>query len=231
MGMGEETTDFFDNEGFLPLRDVVFNTLRDEILYGKLKPGERLMEIAISERLGVSRTPVREAIRRLEQEGLVDMYPRRGAQVKGITEKALADALEARKTLETFTVNAACSRITKKQLDRLKEANEEFKGTIKAKEKEAAKIASSDEKFHNIIIEAAGNRKIEETLFNLKEQLFRYRYAYLASSSDHMHLAEEHDMLIDAIENADSDLAVEIIKLHIDQQTMQLYKQITIKRS
>jgi DNA-binding GntR family transcriptional regulator len=184
------------------------------------------MEIAISERLGVSRTPVREAIRRLEQEGLVDMYPRRGAQVKGITEKALADALEARKTLETFTVNAACSRITKKQLEKLKAANEEFKGTIREKEKEAAKIASSDEKFHNIIIEAAGNRKIEETLFNLKEQLFRYRYAYLASSTDHMHLAQEHDMLIEAIEKADSDLAVEIIKLHIDQQTMQLYRQI-----
>ena len=103
------------DEQFLPLRDVVFNTLRDEILYGKLKPGERLMEIAISERLGVSRTPVREAIRRLEQEGLVDMFPRRGAQVSGVTEKRLADALEARKTLETFTVNAACSRITKKQ--------------------------------------------------------------------------------------------------------------------
>ena len=229
--MGETVPDYFDSDGFLPLRDVVFNTLRDEILYGKLKAGERLMEIAISERLGVSRTPVREAIRRLEQEGLVDMYPRRGAQVKGITEKALADALEARKTLETFTVNAACSRITRKQLEKLKEANEEFRETINAKEKEAAKIASCDEKFHNIIIEAAGNRKIAETLYNLKEQMFRYRYAYLSSSRDHTHLAEEHEMLINAIERADSDLAVEIIRLHIDQQTMQLYKQITIKKS
>ncbi len=222
--MEEDTLDYFDSDGFLPLRDVVFNKLRDEILYGKLKPGERLMEIAISERLGVSRTPVREAIRKLEQEGLVDMYPRRGAQVKGITEKALADALEARKTLETFTVNAACSRITRAQLDALKAANEHFRETIQAKE--AVKIASADEKFHNIIIDAARNKKIEETLFNLKEQLFRYRYAYLASSTDHLHLAREHDLLIDAIERADSDLAVEIIKLHIEQQTLQLYKQI-----
>ena len=72
---------FYENEedAFLPLRDVVFKQLREEILYGKLKPGERLMEIALSERLGVSRTPVREGIRLLEKEGLVVMLPRRGA--------------------------------------------------------------------------------------------------------------------------------------------------------
>ncbi|MBO6113297.1 MAG: GntR family transcriptional regulator [Lachnospiraceae bacterium] len=227
MGIGETTVTSFENEGFLPLRDVVFNKLRDEILYGELKPGERLMEIAISERLGVSRTPVREAIRKLEQEGLVDMYPRRGAQVSGITEKALADALEARKTLETFTVNAACSRITKEQVDELKQANSDFKETIRTGG--AAKIASADEKFHNIIIEAARNVRIAETLYNLKEQLFRYRYAYLTASTDHYHLAHEHDMLIGAIENANSDLAVEIIKLHIEQQSMELFK--TIKKN
>ena len=73
---------------YLPLRDVVFNTLRQAILKGELKPGERLMEIALAERLGVSRTPIREAMRKLEQEGLVVMIPRRGAQVANITEKA-----------------------------------------------------------------------------------------------------------------------------------------------
>ena len=229
MGAGDSFDTMSEDEGFLPLRDVVFNKLRDEILYGRLKPGERLMEIQISERLGVSRTPVREAIRMLEQEGLVDMYPRRGAQVSGITEKALEDVLEARKTLETFTVNVACSRITKKQLDELIAANEDFKETIRMGD--AAKIAGADVRFHNIIIEAAGNTKIAETLNNLKEQLFRYRYAYLTASTDHYHLAREHDMLVDAIERGDSDLAVEIIKMHIEQQSMELYKQITQGKS
>ncbi len=210
---------------FLPLRDVVFNTLRDEILYGKLKPGERLMEISISERLGVSRTPVREAIRRLEQEGLVDMFPRRGAQVSGVTEKSLADVLEARKTLETFTVNASCSRITKEQLQRLRQANEVFeKATIS---KDAAKIAEADESFHHIIIEAAGNERIAETLNNLKEQLFRFRFEYLKDVKEYSHLVEDHKMLIDAIEAGKSDLAVEIIKLHIDQQTMTIYGKLS----
>ena len=81
---------------YLPLRDVVFNTLRQAILKGELKPGERLMEIALAERLGVSRTPIREAMRKLEQEGLVVMIPRRGAQVANITEKDLNDVLEVR---------------------------------------------------------------------------------------------------------------------------------------
>ena len=76
------TSDFSVNMNeYLPLRDVVFNTLRQAILKGELKPGERLMEIALAERLGVSRTPIREAMRKLEQEGLVVMIPRRGAQV------------------------------------------------------------------------------------------------------------------------------------------------------
>ena len=210
---------------FLPLRDVVFNTLRDEILYGKLKPGERLMEISISERLGVSRTPVREAIRRLEQEGLVEMFPRRGAQVSGVTEKSLADVLEARKTLETFTVNAACSRITKEQLNRLKESNKVFEeATIS---KDAARIAEADEDFHHIIIEAAGNERIAETLNNLKEQLFRFRFEYLKDVKEFSHLVEDHRMLTDAIEAGKSDLAVEIIKLHIDQQTMAIYGKLS----
>ena len=76
-----------NDDEYLPLRDVVFNTLRQEILTGKLKPGERLMEIHLANKLGVSRTPIREAIRKLELEGLVIMIPRRGAEVAQITLK------------------------------------------------------------------------------------------------------------------------------------------------
>ena len=88
-----------ENE-YLPLRDVVFNTLRQAILRGEFKPGERLMEIQLANKLGVSRTPIREAIRKLELEGLVIMIPRKGAEVADITEKSLRDVLEVRKALE-----------------------------------------------------------------------------------------------------------------------------------
>lgn len=111
---------------YLPLRDVVFQTLRQSILHGELKPGERLMEIHLAERLGVSRTPIREAIRKLELEGLVEMIPRRGAVVASITEKDLKDVLEVRRTLEILAGEVACERITPELLEELKRAEEEF---------------------------------------------------------------------------------------------------------
>ena len=89
-----------DMDEYLPLIDVVFNTLRRAILRGELKPGERLMEIQLANKLGVSRTPIREAIRKLELEGLVLMIPRKGAEVAEITRKNMMDVLEVRKALE-----------------------------------------------------------------------------------------------------------------------------------
>ncbi len=219
--MGNDVKD----DAFLPLRDVVFNRIRDDILHGKLQPGERLMEIALADRLGVSRTPVREAIRMLEQEGLVVMLPRRGAHVAYVTEKQLEDVLEARKTLETFTVNAACSRITKEQMKKLVAANEDFRNACKTGD--PATIAEADLIFHNIIIEAAGNKKIGETLYNLKEQMFRYQYEYLKGIEDFSYLIREHELLIEAIGAAQSDRAVKIIRLHIDNQTLEIYKHIS----
>ena len=106
---------------YLPLRDVVFNTLRQAILRGELKPGERLMEIQLANKLGVSRTPIREAIRKLELEGLVLMIPRKGAEVAEITEKSLRDVLEVRRALEELAVELVCEKITDEQIQDLNE--------------------------------------------------------------------------------------------------------------
>ena len=111
---------------YLPLRDVVFNTLRRAILKGELEPGERLMEIALANKLGVSRTPIREAIRKLELEGLVVMIPRKGAEVARITEKDLRDVLEVRTSLEKLAIELACDRITEDDIYDLKLACKNF---------------------------------------------------------------------------------------------------------
>ena len=111
---------------YLPLRDVVFKTLRQAILKGELEPGERLMEIQLAERLGVSRTPIREAIRKLELEGLVLMVPRKGAEVARISEKNLRDVLEVRRTLEELAVDLACQRMNQEELKELKETAAQF---------------------------------------------------------------------------------------------------------
>ena len=217
---------FYENEedAFLPLRDVVFKQLREEILYGKLKPGERLMEAALSERLGVSRTPIREGIRLLEKEGLVVMLPRRGAHVASITAKQLADVLEARRTLETFTMNACCARITRTRYEELKKANERFAEAIDGGN--LRDMADTDTEFHNIIIDTAGNEKVKEMLVNLKEQIFRYKYEFMKEMSDPTRLVREHDQIIKAIGESRSDRAVELIKLHIDSQAIAIYRNI-----
>lgn len=118
---------------YLPLRDVVFNTLRQAILRGELKPGERLMEIQLANKLGVSRTPIREAIRKLELEGLVLMILRKGAEVAEITEKNMRDVLEVRKALEELAVQLACEKITDEEIEEMKKAAEEFKMILKAR--------------------------------------------------------------------------------------------------
>ena len=115
---------------YLPLRDVVFNTLRQGILTGELKPGERLMEIHLADRLGVSRTPIREAIRMLELEGLVTMIPRRGAEVSRISRQDIRDVLEVRLVLDSLATKLACKRITEDQKEELKKAAEEFAEAI-----------------------------------------------------------------------------------------------------
>ncbi|MCR5279496.1 MAG: GntR family transcriptional regulator, partial [Lachnospiraceae bacterium] len=115
---------------YLPLRDVVFKTLRKAILTGELKPGERLMEIHLAQKLGVSRTPIREAIHKLEQESLVTMIPRRGAVVAEISEKGLRDVLEVRRALDTFCAELACDRITDEAKENLKVACKAFEDAV-----------------------------------------------------------------------------------------------------
>ena len=136
---------------YLPLRDVVFKTLRQAILRGELKPGERLMEIKLANKLGVSRTPIREAIRKLELEGLVLMIPRRGAEVAEITEKSLNDVLEVRKALEELAVQLACERMDEEGLEALKKAAKEFEESLGSED--VTRIAEADVAYHDTAFE------------------------------------------------------------------------------
>ena len=110
-----------DVSEYLPLRDVVFNTLRQAILKGEMEPGERLMEIQLAQKLGVSRTPVREAFRQLELEGLIQIIPNKGAYVTGIKVKDIQDIYMIRSKLEGLCARWACENITKEQLEEMEE--------------------------------------------------------------------------------------------------------------
>ena len=213
-----------DMDEYLPLRDVVFNTLRKAILKGELKPGERLMEIALAERLGVSRTPVREAMRKLELEGLVVMIPRRGAQVANITEKDLNDVLEVRIALENLSIENACARMTEEQLAELKKAGRYFEETIK--EGNLVKLAEADVAFHEVIYKASDNRRLNQVLNNLREQIYRYRVEYLKEEETRNVLVKEHEEIYEAIKNRDVKKAQEIIFRHIENQREAIIRSI-----
>lgn len=201
---------------YLPLRDVVFQTLRQAILKGELEPGERLMEIHLAQKLGVSRTPVREAIRKLELEGLVIMIPRKGAIVADITLSDLEDVLEVRLALEELAVRQACRNYSEEQMHRLKKASDDFKRILYGTDVIA--YAEADEEFHAVIYEMTGNRKLVQILNNLREQMYRYRMEYLKDKLSHAQLVLEHEKIVHALEERNEVKAVEVMVLHVERQ-------------
>ena len=187
---------------YLPLRDVVFKTLRQAILRGELKPGERLMEIKLANKLGVSRTPIREAIRKLELEGLVLMIPRRGAEVA--------------KALEELAVQLACERMDEEGLEALKKAAKEFEESLGSED--VTRIAEADVAYHDIICRSTDNQRLMQLLNNFREQMYRYRVEYLKKKECYPQLLREHQAIIEAIEKSNKETASEIMGQHIENQ-------------
>jgi len=214
-------------DAYLPLRDVVFQTLRAAILRGELKPGTRLMEIQLANKLGVSRTPIREAIRKLELEGLVLMIPRKGAEVAEITEKSLRDVLEVRQVLEHLAVRLACDRLQDADLIRLREAADAFDKLMNRED--ITELAEADVLFHDIIYHATDNQKLIGLLSNIREQMYRYRIEYLKHPDSQFKIHEEHMELIAALEQRDSESAAAITIAHIENQVRQVAEAINQK--
>ena len=209
---------------FLPLRDVVFNTLRNAILTGELEPGERLMEIKLAEKLGVSRTPIREAIRKLELEGLVVMTPRKSAEVARITRKDLTDVLEVRRVLECLAIELSCQKITGDISSQLEENLVRFKGAIR--KNDIKEIAITDVDFHEIIYKSTGNKRLIQILNNLREQMYRYRFEYIKDKETRENLANEHRSIIDALAVGNIEEGRRAILKHIDKQEITILENI-----
>ncbi len=209
---------------FLPLRDIVSNTLREGILTGELKPGERLMEIPLAKKLDVSRTPIREAIRILELEGLVTMVPRRGAEVARISEDDIRDVLEVRRSLDSLATRLACERITEDEKEALRAAEKEFEESTLTKD--ATTIAQADVKFHDIILLASRNKRLTQMVNNLADLIYRYRYEYIKDDTSHDRLIREHRAIQEYIFNGDSVQAMEMMETHIENQEKGIIKQL-----
>ena len=212
---------------YLPLRDVVFNTLREAILRGDLKPGERLMEIQLASQLGVSRTPIREAIRMLEQEGLAVTMPRKGAEVAKMTLKGMEDVLEIRAALDELACQLACERMTEEQFSRLEDKKVIFEKSLQTGNVKV--IAEADVNFHDVIYEATGNPKLVNMLNNLREQIYRYRIEYLKNADNYPILIKEHEAIYQSLCERNKEDAKAAIAIHVENQAIAV-KEVIVKQ-
>lgn len=209
-------------DSYQPLREVVCETLREAIVDGVLKPGERLMEIQLAEELGVSRTPVREAIRKLELEGFVIMIPRRGTYVADLSIKDINEVFEVRTALEVLAAGLAAERITEEELEQMERLLVSIGEYIEKGDLE--KIVEVDSTFHDILYQATRNDRLVQIINNLREQLTRFRSISMAYPGRLKNTLEEHSRLVEALAARDHELAERLATEHMEnsEQTLLL---------
>ena len=194
----------------LPLAINIFIKLREEILQGLLKNGEKLTEQRICNKYNVSRTPVREAFRLLEQEGLIEMIPNRGAFVTGFGDQDVADMYEMRKVYEVLAFEWAVERITPEELEEIKNAYELMEFYTHKKEYE--KTSEQNTHFHELIYKASHNRLLTQILTS-------YQYYKVGSEANYDHmddLLEEHYEILQSLETKDAKRGMAVIKKHLE---------------
>jgi DNA-binding GntR family transcriptional regulator len=209
-------------DAYKPLREVVSETLRQAIKDGILKPGERLMEIQLADELGVSRTPIREAIRRLELEGFVVMVPRRGTYVADISLKDIAQVFEIRGALEELAAGLAAERITDEELETLERMMVEINEYIE--QGAFDKIVDTDVRFHDVLYHASRNTRLVDILNNLREQMLRFRSISMHYPGRLAATWEEHRQMVESIANHNSTMARRVAKKHMENSEKTLLK-------
>lgn len=201
-------------DSYKPLREVVSEALREAIVAGVLQPGERLMEIQLAEELGVSRTPVREAIRKLELEGFVVMVPRRGTYVADLSIKDINEVYEIRTSLDVLAAGLAAERITEEELEQMERLLVEI-GEYMDKE-DIEKIVEVDTKFHDILYRASRNDRLVGIISNLREQFTRFRTVSIAYPGRAKNTLEEHRKLLEAIAQRNVEVAQQLAREHME---------------
>ncbi|TCT15333.1 GntR family transcriptional regulator [Natranaerovirga pectinivora] len=195
------------------LRGRVFHRIREDILTGKYKENESLKETSISNELGVSRTPVREAIRQLELEGLVSIIPNKGAVVMGINDKDIKDIYAIRSLLEGLCARWAVDNLTDIKLEKLEEIICLCDFHISKGHFEH--LYELDNRFHEALYDAANSRTLKHILSDFHHYVQRVRKASLASTDRAIKSIEEHKAILEAIKAKDKDKAEELANLHI----------------
>ena len=183
----------------------VFHIIRENILSGKYQKCEELKEKTIGEEIGVSRTPVREALRQLELEGLVTIIPNKGAYVVGISQKDVRDIYEIRSRLEGLCARWAAEEISKEQLDELEENI--YLSDFHLSKGNYEQLLELDNRFHEILYQASGSKELRHVLSDFHHYVQRVRKITLAGTERAPHSIEEHRRIVEALKLHDADMA------------------------
>lgn len=195
------------------LRGKVYDRIREDILNGVYKEQEELKEATLGEKMGVSRTPVREALRQLELEGLVEIIPNKGARVTGITKKDMDDIYQIRYLLEGLSARWATEHVTEEQLEKMEEIL--YLTEFHAKKENYAQVYELDSQFHELMYEASGSKLLNHILSDFHMYVTRIRKTSLADGSRSKYSTEEHRAILDAIKAHDAKRAEECAHVHV----------------
>ncbi|MBQ8857053.1 MAG: GntR family transcriptional regulator [Lachnospiraceae bacterium] len=195
------------------LRGKVYDRIREDILNGVYKEQEELKEATLGEKMGVSRTPVREALRQLELEGLVEIIPNKGARVTGITKKDIDDIYQIRYLLEGLSARWATEHVTEEQIDKMEETL--YLTEFHAKKGNYTQVYDLDSQFHELMYEASGSKMLNHILSDFHMYVTRIRKTSLASDNRSKNSTDEHRAILDAIKERNADKAEECAHNHV----------------
>lgn len=204
------------------LRSKVFKRLEEDILDGKYNPGDSLIETKLSEELGVSRTPIREAIRQLELEGLVKIVPNKGAVVLGISTQDIEDIYTIRMLIEGLAVRWATEKMTDEELEALKESVE--LSEFYTYRNNMQNLSKFDSRFHELIYEGCKSKPLKHVLTTFHHYIQKARASSYASPGRAQGALEEHKAILEAMMERDSKRAEELMVQHVKNASMNLLK-------
>lgn len=203
-----------DLHNMRPLGEIVYETLREAIIKQFLRPGERIMEQDLAAEMGVSRTPVREAIRKLELEGYVVMIPRKGAYVAGLSIKDINNLFEMRGALESLAAGLAAARASQEEIEEM-ERNLVLEAAHYGTS-DVSKMIEVDTSFHELIYQASKNTRLQNMLKDLRDQVQRFRMKTLAVPGRMKYALAEHRRIVEAIAARNGSEAKQAAKEHIE---------------
>ncbi|MDO4869137.1 MAG: GntR family transcriptional regulator [Bacillota bacterium] len=205
----------FDIHNHKPLREMVYEELKMQILTGAIIPGTRMMEVDLADEMGVSRTPIREAIRKLEKEGLVTIEPRRGAYASMISTEDMVEILEVRQDLEGLAAYFAAERMHEDKISELHDINEKYNDAVKRGSMED--MITYDTRFHRMIVDSCHNKILVQMIEQLQELVLRFRYIYYDNFKRAENMYEEHEAIINGIKSGNAGDARHAADVHIDR--------------